>query len=99
MKKFIVFLGATFFAAFLCLFYSEINGQDSCHVNNCTAKPQDVLVGKSFWTYDKDKGIQLFNHGAMAKHDTLRVTAPSTASRDTLQPGYYPAIILIPEEE
>lgn len=63
-----------------------------------TAKHKHVLVGCSFWTYDDANSRWLFHNGAMADHDTLWVTVPASASLDTLDAGYYPAIILIPEE-
>ena len=62
-----------------------------------TAKHEHVLTGCSFWTFDEETQTWKFHNGVMPNRDTLRVTVPATASRDTLAEGYYPAIILIPE--
>ena len=83
------------FSLFLCAVgYAE-------YVHECTPPcmptSQDMIAGKSYWTYDASSRVWSLNHGTMGKHDTLRVTVPVTVFRDTLAEGYYPAIILIPE--
>ena len=62
-----------------------------------TAISQDVLVGKSFWSYDTENQVWILHNGVMANRDTLRITVPASAEARTLPAGYYSAIILTPE--